>query len=245
MDGARKIFRPPLWATIGLIFSGGVCVGAGIWQMDRAEQKRELFEAFVAGGSEIVRNQLVTNEDADAAIYQRFSISGRYDGAHQVLLDNMMLDGHNGYQVLTPMRFGNEAVLVNRGWIPANPDRSILPDISVDDGPRKITGRLNRLPRPGLRLDAPEVDAKVSCPRRLLFPQAPELITQIGYAVYGYQILLDPEITEGFVRDWPPQLMSPEKHLAYAIQWFLLGLTLLVIYCIVNWKMPDNSTHND
>ncbi len=240
-----KFFDPPLWATIGLIFSGGVFISAGMWQMDRAEQKQEIFAVFLAGGSETVRNQLVTNEDADAAIYQRFSISGRYDGAHQVLLDNMMFDGHNGYQVLTPMRFGNEAVLVNRGWVPANPDRSILPDISVDDRPRKITGRLNRLPRPGLRLDAPDIAAEFPWPRRLLFPQAPELMTQIGYAVYSYQILLDPEITDGFVRDWTPQLMSPEKHLAYAIQWFLLGLTLLVIYCIVNWKMPDDSTHND
>ena len=245
MAGARKTFRPPLWGIIGLILAGSICIGAGLWQMDRAEQKRQLFAAFADGVNAPVRRQLVADDAADTALYQRFSIRGRYDGEHQVLIDNMIFNGRSGYQILTPLRTGNESVLVNRGWVPANPDRSILPDISVDDRPRQISGRLSRLPRPGLRLDAPEIAAEASWPRRLLFPRAPELIAQIGYTVYGYQLLLDAEIEDGFERDWSPQLMSPEKHLAYAIQWFLLALTLVVIFFIVNWKTPEESRPYD
>jgi surfeit locus 1 family protein len=244
MAGARKTFRPPLWGAIGLIFSGSICIGAGIWQLDRAEQKRQIFDAFGSGSGAPVRNQLVTNEAADQVIYQRFFIRGHYDGAHQVLIDNMMFEGRNGYQILTPLRTGDEVILVNRGWVPANPDRSVLPDISVDGRSRKITGRLSRLPRPGLRLDPPITSAGSAWPRRLLFPQTPELITQLGYVVYDYQLLLDPDIPDGFVRDWSPNLMSPEKHIAYAIQWFLLALTLLVIFGVVNWKVPTESTPN-
>jgi surfeit locus 1 family protein len=245
MTGARKTFRPPLWGIIGVILSGSICIGAGLWQVDRAEQKRQLFAAFADGDNAPVRHQLATDDSADTARYQRFSIRGRYDAEHQVLIDNMMFDGRSGYQVLTPLRTGSESVLVNRGWVPANPDRSILPDISVDDGPRQISGRLSRLPRPGLRLDAPAIDPEAGWPRRLLFPQAPELIAQIGYTVYGYQLLLDPENPDGFERDWSPQLMSPEKHLAYAIQWFLLALTLAVIFFVVNLKTPEESSSHD
>jgi surfeit locus 1 family protein len=187
----------------------------------------------------------VTNEAADEAKYQRFFIRGRYDGEHQVLIDNMMFDSRNGYQILTPLRTGDGAILINRGWVPANPDRSILPDIAVDDEPRQITGRLSRLPRPGLRLDPVKTMAETAWPRRLLFPRTPELITQIGYVVYDYQILLDPDMPDGFVRDWSPKLMSPEKHLAYAVQWFLLALTVAAIFCIVNWKVPDEPKPDD
>jgi surfeit locus 1 family protein len=245
MAGARKTFRPPLWGIIGLIFSGSICIGAGIWQLDRAEQKRQIFDAFESGSGAPVRNQLVANEAADEAIYQRFFIRGRYDGEHQVFIDNMISDGRNGYQILTPLRTGDEAILINRGWVPANPDRSILPDIAVDDRPRQITGRLSRLPRPGLRLDPPKTTADSAWPRRLLFPRASELTSQIGYVVSDYQLLLDPDISDGFVRDWSPKLMSPEKHLAYAIQWFLLALTLLVIFCVVNWKVSEEFKSDD
>jgi surfeit locus 1 family protein len=245
MTGARKIFRPPLWGTVSLILAGGICVAAGIWQVDRAQQKREIFAAFAAGEGDPVRQQLVADEAADSALYQRFLIRGRYDGEHQVLIDNMMFDGHGGYQILTPMKTGGGTVLVNRGWIPADPDRSVFPDISIDDRPRQISGRLSRLPRPGLRLEPPEVDENAAWPRRLLFPNAEELITQLGYPVYGYQLLLDPEMPDGFVREWSPNLISPEKHLAYAIQWFLFGLTMLVIYCVVNWKVPEDSARHD
>ena len=245
MTGARKTFRPPLWGIVGLIISASICIAAGIWQLDRAEQKREIFDAFGTGSGAPVRNQLVTNEAADEAKYQRFFIHGRYDGEHQILIDNMMFDGRNGYQILTPLLTGDEAILINRGWVPANPDRSILPDIAVDDGPRQITGRLSRLPRPGLRLDPVKIIAESAWPRRLLFPQAPELITQFGYVVYDYQLLLDPDMPDGFVRDWSPKLMSPEKHLAYAIQWFFLALTVAAIFCIVNWKVPDEPKPND
>ena len=142
MAGARKTFRPPLWGIIGLIFSGRICIGAGLWQMDRAEQKRQLFAAFADGVNAPVRRQLVADDAADTALYRRFSIRGRYDGEHQVLIDNMIFNGRSGYQILTPLRTGNESVLVNRGWVPANPDRSILPDISVDDRPdRQVVDR--------------------------------------------------------------------------------------------------------
>jgi surfeit locus 1 family protein len=245
MAGARKTFRAPLWGTIGLVLSGSICAAAGLWQIDRAQQKRELFDAFSSGDSGPIRNQLITDDAADSALYQHFSVQGRYDGAHQVLIDNMMLDGRNGYQILTPLRTEKTSVLVNRGWIPANPDRSVLPDISIDDRLRQVSGRLNRLPRPGLRLDAPDTIANAPWPRRMLFPEAQELVAQLGYAVYGYQLLLDPEDPDGFVRDWRPNLMSPEKHMAYAIQWFLFGLTVLIIYFVVNWKAPDGDTPDD
>ena len=43
-------------------------------------------------------------------------------------------------------------------------------------------------------------------------------------------MLLDPDEPDGYVRDWRPNLMPPEKHLAYAIQWFMITATVIIIY---------------
>jgi surfeit locus 1 family protein len=240
MAGARKKFRPPLWGTIGLILGGAVCISAGLWQLDRAEQKGRLFASFDQADERATLRELVSNQSAREFRYRRFKITGRYDGDRQVLLDNMTHDGRAGYQVLTPLRTGAEAVLVNRGWIPANPDRSIMPRIDVDEEFREITGRLNPLPRPGVRLaSAPLTGAAVLWPRRLSFPTVTELTEQIGYVVYDYQLLLDPEAPNGFLREWKPALMGPNGHFAYAFQWFSLAFALLVIFLVVNLKPGD------
>jgi len=245
MAVSRKSFRAPLWGTLGLVLTGGICISAGLWQIERAEQKRTILAAFETSESKVTLQQLVSDQVADDFRYQRFAVVGRYDGEHQILLDNMVHDGRIGYHVLTPLRIGDKGVLVNRGWTPANPDRAILPIVEVNDKLHEVTGKLARLPQPGLALEAPVVPRDASWPRRLLFPTAAELNDQIGYTVYDYQLLMDRDNQYGFVRDWRPALMSPEKHLAYSVQWFALAITLLVIYFVVNWQISDGTQSHE
>jgi surfeit locus 1 family protein len=239
MAGARKIFRPPVWGTIGLVLAATVCISAGVWQIDRAEQKRQIFATFeMAAGDDVLR-ELINDQDAAKFRYRHLKVSGRYDGEHQILLDNMIHDGRAGYQVLTPLRTGHEAILINRGWVPADPDRAILPVISVGDELREVVGRLIPLPSPGIRLEASRPLSVSSWPRRLLYPTVEELLDQLDYVVHDYLLLLDQDEPDGFTREWRPVLMSPEKHIGYAVQWFALALTVLIIYFVVNWKPAE------
>ena len=237
MARTKRNFRPPVWGTLCLILAGSICVGAGIWQLDRAEQKRRIFAAFEDADDQEIRNEPVNDQVVVEFRYQRFSVRGRYDGEHQILLDNMIANGRAGYHVLTPLKNGGKAILINRGWIPANPDRSLLPAVPVDGNPRQVTGRLNLLPRPGVQLETLTPARDAAWPRRLLFPTVTELVEQLGYGIYDYQLLLNPDDPDGYVRDWKPALMGPERHLAYAIQWFSLAVTLLIIYLVVNWRV--------
>jgi cytochrome oxidase assembly protein ShyY1 len=50
--------------------------------------------------------------------------------------------------------------------------------------------------------------------------------------VLPFVVLLNAQETSSFVRDWQPVVMAPEKHLAYAAQWFLLAFAALVIFVI-------------
>ena len=47
------------------------------------------------------------------------SVAGQFDPAHEILLDNRVLNGKPGYQVVTPLKMdGTELyVLVDRGWV--------------------------------------------------------------------------------------------------------------------------------
>jgi surfeit locus 1 family protein len=59
--------------------------------------------------------------------------------------------------------------------------------------------------------------------------------------------LLDASDGHGFVRDWRPVYgVTPDKHRAYAMQWFTLALVLLLIYIGVNSKrISDKSIRED
>lgn len=172
-------------------------------------------------------------------------LAGRYDAKHQFLLDVMVHNGRVGYHVLTPLRRNGVAVLVNRGWISADPDRTVVPDISIDADDRELSGLIAPLPTAGLRLEPDAMDSATPWPRRLTFPSAEDIRGQLDYDIAGYQLLLDPGAEDGFARAWRPELMSPENHLSYAVQWFGLAIGLIVIYVVVNLQKPTGAENHD
>jgi len=58
--------------------------------------------------------------------------------------------------------------------------------------------------------------------------------------LYPFTLLMDPNISYGFIRDWQPVVMKPEKHLGYAFQWFALAGTLMIIFIGVNVRKNKN-----
>lgn len=223
----------PWWAVLLAVAGVSVGVTAGLWQLGRAGEKRDLEARFAAGGASGALQQLVSSEVAAEFRYRTVRLTGHYDPDHQLLLDNISHGRQPGYQVLTPFATAEGAVLVNRGWVPANGDRRILPDIRVGSETREVTGRIEWLPRPGIELAevAPPPDAP--WPRRLLFPTSEQAAAQLGVPLRNYQLLLDPAAPDGYVREWQPGGMAPDRHLAYAVQWFGLALTVVVIYFVL------------
>jgi surfeit locus 1 family protein len=223
-----------LWATLATAALGTVFLAAGAWQLRRAGDKEALLASFAQGAAEAPLQGSVPDESATALRYRRIVLHGRFDPQRQVLLDARVLDRQAGYEVLTPLRIGTEAVLVNRGWVAAPADRAELPDVRVSDVEREVRGLLDLLPRAGLRPQA--APAQESWPRRLLFPTAAEITTALGYPVHDYQVLLDAGEPDGYLRRWQPRLMTPRQHLGYAVQWFALAAALGVIYVALNLR---------
>jgi surfeit locus 1 family protein len=231
-----RLFRPwwsPLLVAAALAVSGT----AARWQLNRAAEKEAMFAAFAAGDAGSPIEALPADGAAGALRYRQVRLSGRYDAERQILLDNIPADGRPGYHVLTPLRLvDGKAVLVNRGWVPADGDRSQLPEVAVAATDVTVTGRIDRLPQPSVRLAAPPGPASAPWPRRLFFPDAAAASAELGYRVSDYQLLLDPAAPEGFRRDWSPSEFGPEHHLGYAVQWAGLGLTAVVLWVVLSLR---------
>ncbi|RPI62433.1 MAG: SURF1 family protein, partial [Lysobacterales bacterium] len=135
-------------AIIGLLALAALFATLGSWQLRRAETSRATLEQFASTAAGDALATLPSMLD-EALRFRRIEVDGEYVAAPQFLLDNMLHDGAAGYHVLTALRVSGrrERVLVNRGWVPTGGDRRVLPDVDVDSSPRRVTGRLERLPR--------------------------------------------------------------------------------------------------
>ncbi|CAN5250245.1 hypothetical protein BH24PSE2_BH24PSE2_23250 [soil metagenome] len=235
-----RVFRPTLLPTLGLAVLLPFLVALGIWQLDRAAQKRELFAQFELQSARTIDLNRTHEIDPEAARYSGLRATGSYDAAHQFLLDGMSHAGRPGYHVLTPLQLSGDtrAVIVNRGWVPLGASREQLPVVSVPEDLRDITGRIDLPPRAGLRLG--ESVATSSWPQVVLYPMIEELEERLGFSLEPFFVLLAPDAEDGFVREWRPRVPGPAMHIGYAVQWFALALAVLIIYAVVNLKKVDD-----
>ena len=231
-------FRPGLPATVFTAFFLPVLLALGSWQLGRAEEKRRMFADFEAGSGAAVALTDHPGGLAELTRYARVEAEGRYLPQRQFLLDNMVEDQQAGYRVLTPLLLADgRAVMVDRGWVPkAFGSGAGLPEVRVDPAARTVTGRIDRLPRPGIEL---EDAGGGGWPRVVQFPSADELSEALGMPLVPGLILLDPEAPDGFRRNWRPSDFGPERHVGYAVQWFALAVTLVIAYLAWAFRKTD------
>ena len=212
----------------------------GLWQLNRAQEKRVFLQQQQdAEASEILPLSTVI-KDADIPRYQKFTVIGYYDTQHQFLIDNQINEGKVGYFVLTPfvLQGENKAILVNRGWIAANLNRTQLPDVAmiVEGVVSVITGRANHFPSVGIKISGAEIPTDTK-PSVVQVVDSSVLAKKLGYPLFDVQLELDAAQSHGFKRDWhTTTLMPPEQHTAYALQWFALAFTLTVLFIVYSFK---------
>ena len=202
-------------------------VSLGLWQLDRADQKRTIEAAIVsanAGPVELIANgrELLDKE------YFHVRLQGSYLSDKQFIYDNQIVDQVSGYYVLTPFILTDQlgVILVNRGFIPWNGQRERLADIAVDSVSRDIKVQVSS-PIKRMELKATDVSRQFPVLIQAIDFDVLEEVSKLEFVkVVG---LLDPSSSDGYVRKWEPYTGSIEKHIGYAIQWFLMALVLAII----------------
>jgi surfeit locus 1 family protein len=230
-----RIFDPRLFTTILTVVLIAALLALGRWQLQRADAKRALDDRFSAGAE---ATRTIDRGTPALPRYQHIEAAGAYDSARQVLIDNMSSgQGRAGYYVITPFALrGGGWILVNRGWVPLGVSRAAKPQVAVPQGPRELHGRTDDMPRAGLELGsraplAPPYPVVASFPRH---DEIADLLHERAWSHAADVVLLDPSEPDGYLRQWQAPGFPPMRHVAYAVQWFGLALTLAVIYVVTN-----------
>ena len=232
LNARRSRFAPRAGPSLLTAAAIVLFVALGNWQLGRAEEKRMLAAKFGAAGPAIDWRQL----PPDAPRYTRVRLRGQYDPAHQFLLDNRSHESVAGVEVLTPFLLDDgHAVVVNRGWQPFGATRQDLPDVAVDSQRRTVVGRIDELPRPGIWLKAP---AAAGWPRLVQYPDMDELSRQLGRPLAPHQVLLDPAVPDGYVRDWSLPGTPVDRHIGYAVQWFAFAALAGATWFVLSFRRP-------
>ena len=237
--------RPRLIPTICTLILVPILAALGMWQLDRAKQKTEIQikqqSRYSAPPIELGVD-IALPQDIE---FYPIRATGSWDETHQFYLDNRILAGRAGYHVITPLLLqdAKTAVLVNRGWILASPDRSELPAVAAIGGETTVTGIAVVPPADVFQLEeqAPIQGNWESVWQSLDLVRFDEAVP---YSTMNFVLQLNNEHPDGFERRWnPPNDKWILRHKAYAFQWFALCATLLVIYCLLTFRpIPESNS---
>ena len=234
---SRRRFKPGLVPTLVALILLPIFIRLGFWQLERAEQKRELqvgYEQRAGLPSFRLEPRVKARGELE---YRRVYVRGTFDSQHQILIDNKIHKGQVGYYVITPLKMADseQYVLINRGWIKAGKTRNELPDIAATDQLVTIHGVLVK-PRRDIFMISDRNSDTSGWPTRLQWLDVQEFIKGTQFDVYPYALLMDADAPHGYAREWGGIKVEPDKNTGYAMQWFSFAILLVVIYIAVNFK---------
>jgi len=239
-----KLFSRTWWfATLLVIAATLVLIRLGIWQLDRLEQRRAFNAQFITARAQAVLD-LNQEQPADVSSmeWRPVQYTGKYDFENQVAIRNQYYGNQYGYHLLTPLRFDGAqrelsqgtAVLVDRGWIPAEGNSTpedwrkydeagevtVIGQIRLGLGKPAFGGVADALPADGSRL-ALWNNADV-----------PQVAKQLPYPILPVYIQMNADASDTV----PPIPFQPEieltegPHFGYAMQWFTFATLLFIGY---------------
>ncbi|WP_149204272.1 SURF1 family protein [Actinotalea subterranea] len=212
-----------------LLGAAAVCARLGVWQLDRAElrgaaaaraEQQEAVDAEPTPLDDVLAPQSSFRGDL---VGEKVLVRGAYE-PDELLVAGRVLDGAEGYLVLTPLRVeagtaaGAPVLAVVRGWVPT-------PEAAADLGPApagvvEVTGYLQGGEAGGTG-DLPAGQVEAISPG--------ELVNRWGGPTYSAYLVLaesDPAQAEGLALLGPPTAQGAGlnlQNLAYALQWWIFG----------------------
>lgn len=217
----RRAYRWVWWGFWAGLAALGVSLG--LWQWERAEDKR-LWQAAYENAPSLI-------EPGEAPPFgARLTLTGEYLGDQTLFLDNRIHAGQLGVAVLTPLRGHDGRLwLVERGFL-ATGTRRGDPHVATPTGTVTVQGRwqpaddqglLLGVNREGKRLQQVDLDAFAGT------------FAHPGWLHQEPNQEPDPGPGGGSLASWwQPSVMSPARHLGYALQWWGLSLAALVFMWI-------------
>ena len=204
----------------------------GRWQVNRGAEKEARQALLEARFNETPVRLTGSVDSAEPLLYRRVRAAGEWIAEGQVFIDNQVSEGRAGFHVVTPLRIegAKDAVLVNRGWVERGPEYPRAPQVPVPAGRVEVAGMASLPPKRVLELSAETISGNVwqnlSIERyrsRFAIPVLPVVVLADAPA---------PNLVA--VREKPDAGVA--KHEEYALTWFSLSATVLVLWIVLNLR---------
>jgi len=223
-----------------LVFS--LLIKLGFWQIDRALEKEQRQQRIseLSQRQALSLAQVVALTDMQDGINDLpIQLEGKFVGDKIFLLDNQPDKGRLGYRVYQLIESNNNMVLVNLGWVQGSVDRNVLPKLTPVSGQHTIIGHVREV-EVGIQLQAQNL-TNSTWPLRVQQIEIDKFSQLIGKKILPFVVYLDKKETIGYKKNWQPIVMPPEKHRAYAFQWFSLALAWisLMIWAAIKMSKKD------
>lgn len=227
--------RRPRWIVMHVVVAVTVTlfVVAALWQLSRLSERRTAnrnIERALEREPIDLDETVVHGSDLPPT---RAHATGRYDAQREVLLPGRSFQGTGGSHVLTPLILrSGDAVLVDRGWVPADIDEVPVRPAAPPSGRVRVSGVLfPPEPKRPLSPDDP-AEGELEIVRRI---NPARLQEQLPYSLMGTYLLLQKQepAQEALPRYAPMAERTEGSHLAYAVQWFAFIPIALVVYAAI------------
>lgn len=226
-------FEPRLWSVILTIMAIVIFMNLGFWQLSRADEKQskhEQLEQFAKQPPVLLPASIVKLEEYE---YRDVEVKGEFVNEKTIYLDNKTYQGRAGYHVITPLRISNSTihVAINRGWLATGHDRSILPPVTEINGEVQITGTVVSPNIKTFVLSDKQIENQVWNSFSLEKYQQ-----SVGLKMQPLLILQKSKDDDELIKDWHKTESGASKNIGYAVQWFSLAITTIIIFIVLNVK---------
>ena len=202
--------------SVFVIFFILVFISLGSWQLIRLNWKNNLILEI----ENSLKNQPIELKKSKLENYLKIKTSGKVDFDKQIYLYNLNDGGTPGFEVVSPILIDGENYLLNRGWIPF--EKKFSDEINELDE-NKIIGTLKLQGRKNIFKPENEINENYwfSLNRDdILKFTGKKFSKYIIYLNGDYQFPKPKRITANI----------SNNHKKYAITWFSLALSILLLY---------------
>lgn len=225
-------FRPRLWPTVFTIPAVLLMLGLGTWQLQRLAWKTEIITQF----DERVAAEAVSPPaeigDINDWRFRRVAASGVFLNDKELHLIGKAYNGTAGFHVITPFLTADGlTIFVNRGWVPSDRRRAADRPQTLIEGETKIEGLVRETGVKGRFVpdNEPQNDIWFTINPE---PMAEHLDLAGPIASYSIDVLRDSPRPTRLPFGAKDTIEVRNEHLQYAITWFSLALTLIVVYVL-------------
>lgn len=237
----NKRWRKPTWQIlIGTIAGIFFLSSLGVWQLLRGEEKKQIQLEIESRKNSAPQVFSFPINDPAGLRFQRIRVQGRFISNKQFVLDNRYLDHQVGFNILTPFELSDsdKVVLVDRGWLPLTGPRDVLPNVEVDENLRTLVGAVYVPYGKAFSLGA--IDASITWPRLIQYIDFNELSTRLGRELLPLTLRMEAEQADTYKAQWVSIASSPKRNWGYALQWFAMAITVLIIFIVLHRPQSSN-----